>query len=251
MILRVYCAMDLGPRENQEDCIFVKGTVVQEKKYEDNRDFPSNDIELMAVSDGMGGLAAGERASRFVCEGLAQFSGDSGQIEGTRDNLEKIQEAMTLDLNEECGATVAGMVISPSGIQVFNLGDSRVYRVSSGKLDCISYDHSLVQVLLDDGKITNQEAFEHPYRNLITAGMGPAFSYKWKLETIYLHEEPVEKGLSGYLICSDGVCDVLTDREIADVLGAGPVKNGPALMDAIGDVFMKDNTSFIIVEINP
>lgn len=243
--------MDVGPREDQEDCILVKGTVVQGKKYEDNRDFSSNDIELMAVSDGMGGLAAGEKASRLVCEGLAQFSGDSGQTENIRDNLEKIQEKMALDLNEECGATVAGMVISPSGIQVFNLGDSRVYRVLPGKLDCISYDHSMVQVLLDDGKITDQEAFEHPYRNLITAGMGPAFSYKWALETIYLHEEAVEKERSGYLICSDGVCDVLTDREIADVLGDSPVKNGPALMEAIRNVFMKDNTSFIVVEINP
>ena len=81
--------------------------------------------------------------------------------------------------------------------------------------------------------------------------MGPAFAYKWKLETIYLQEEPVAKGRSGYLICSDGVCDVLTDREIADVLGESPVKNGPALMEAIRNVCMKDNTSFIIVEINP
>ena len=58
MDFRVYCAMDVGPREGQEDCILVKGTVIQEKKYQDSRDFSSNDIELLAVSDGMGGLAA-------------------------------------------------------------------------------------------------------------------------------------------------------------------------------------------------
>ena len=249
MDFRVYCAMDRGPREKQEDCILVKGTVVQKKKYQDSRDFASNDIELMAVSDGMGGLAAGEKASRFVCEGLAQFAGDADRFADIPGGLEKIQRAMTLDLNQECGATVAGMVISPSGIQVFNLGDSRVYRVSAGKLDRISYDHSIVQVLLDDGKITDQEAFVHPYRNLITAGMGPAFAYKWKLETIYLRKEPVENGRSGYLICSDGVCDVLTDREIADALGDSPVENGPVLMEMIRDVSMKDNTSFIALEI--
>lgn len=251
MDFRVYCAMDVGPRDNQEDCCLIKRDVIQARQFDNYREFSSDEIEILAICDGMGGLAAGEKASRFVCESLAELTGGSGQIEDIRANLEKIQLAMEHDFSEECGTTVAGMIIAPSGIQVFNLGDSRVYRVSAGKLDRLSFDHSIVQVLLDDGKITDQEAFEHPYRNLITAGMGPAFSYKWALETICLEAEPVDPEGGTYLICSDGVCDVLTDREIGAVLGNSPVQNGPAMMDLIKAVFMKDNTSFIIVEITP
>lgn len=245
--------MDVGPREDQEDCSLIKKDVIQARLFENNLEFSSDEIEVLAICDGMGGLAAGEKASRFVCESLAKLNGGSDQIEdeGIRAKLEKIQQVMARDFSEECGTTVAGMIIASSGIQVFNLGDSRVYRLSAGKLDRLSYDHSIVQVLLDDGKITDREAFEHPYRNLITAGMGPAFSYKWALETIWVQAEPIDSKRGAYLICSDGVCDVLTDREIGDVLGNSPVQNGPALMELIKAVFMKDNTSFIIVEITP
>lgn len=251
MDFNVFCAMDVGPRDDQEDCVLLQGAAIQERQFEESRTFSSDALEILAVCDGMGGLAAGEKASRFVCEGLAKLGGGDGPIEDIRPGLEKIQLAMENDDQEECGTTVAGLMVAPTGIQVFNLGDSRVYRASAGKLEYRSYDHSVVQVLLDEGKITDREAFEHPYRNLITAGMGPAFSYKWALETIHLQAEPLEMEPVVYLICSDGVCDVLTDREILGALGDDPVANGPALMELIKAVFMKDNTSFMVVEITP
>ena len=251
MDFSVFCAMDVGPRDDQEDCILLQGAAIQERRFEERRKFSSDALEILAVCDGMGGLAAGEKASRFVCEGLAQLCGRVGPIEDIRPDLEKIQLAMEHDSLEECGTTVAGLMVAPTGIQVFNLGDSRVYRVSAGKIECRSYDHSIVQVMLDEGRITDREAFEHPYRNLITAGMGPAFSYKWALETIHLQAEPLEMEPVVYLICSDGVCDVLTDRAIIGALGEKPVTNGPALMERIKAVCMKDNTSFMVVEITP
>ncbi len=251
MDFRIFCAMDVGPRDDQEDCILLQGETIQERRFEEKRTFSTDTVEILAVCDGMGGLVAGEKASRFVCEGLAKLGGGPAPIEDIRASLEQIQLAMEHDHREECGTTVAGLMVASAGIQVFNLGDSRVYRVSGGKIECRSYDHSIVQVLLDEGKITDREAFEHPYRNLITAGMGPAFSYKWALETIHLQTESLETEPAVYLICSDGVCDVLTDREILDALGDDPVTNGPALMELIKAVFMKDNTSFMVVEISP
>ncbi|MCP3955236.1 MAG: serine/threonine-protein phosphatase [Desulfobacterales bacterium] len=251
MDFRIFCAMDVGPRDNQEDSILLQGEIIQERRFEESRKFSTDTVEILAVCDGMGGLAAGEKASRFVCESLAKLGGSSSLIEDIRPSLEKIQLAMENDYQEECGTTVAGLISAPGGIQVFNLGDSRVYRVSAGKIECRSCDHSMVQSLLEEGKITEREAFEHPYRNLITAGMGPVFSYKWALETIHLQAEPLETGPVVYLICSDGVCDVLTGREILEALGDNPVANGPALMAHIKAVSMKDNTSFMVVEINP
>ncbi len=250
MDFSIFCAMDVGPRDNQEDCILLQGETIQEQRFEEYRKFSTDTVEIVAVCDGMGGLAVGEKASRFVCEGLAKLGDGSGPVEDIRPSLEKIQLAMEHDDQEECGTTVAGLMVAPAGIQVFNLGDSRVYRVSAEKIECRSHDHSTVQVLLDEGKITDREAFEHPYRNLITAGMGSAFSYKWALETIHIQCEPLETEPVVYLICSDGVCDVLTDREILDALGDDPVTNGPALMELIKAVFMKDNTSFMVVEIS-
>jgi len=231
--------------------MLLQGAAIQERLFEKRCTFSSDTLEMLAVCDGMGGLAAGEKASRFVCEGLAQLGGGAGSIEDIRPGLEKIQRAMENDSLGECGTTVAGLLVAPTGIQVFNLGDSRVYRVSAGKIECRSYDHSIVQVMLDEGRITDREAFEHPYRNLITAGMGPAFAYKWAPETIHLQADPLDTEPVVYLICSDGVCDVLTDREIIGALGDEPVTNGPALMELIKAVFMKDNTSFMVVEITP
>ena len=251
MDFKVYCVMHVGPRENQEDCILIKGEVIQARQFEDTWKFSSNEMELLAICDGMGGLTAGEKASRFVCESLVKSSGGADPTKDIPAELESIQLSMEHDFNEECGTTIAGMTIAPFGMQVFNIGDSRVYRVSPVGIERLSHDHSIVQVLLDDGKITEQEAFAHPYRNLITAGMGPAFSYKWDLETIHLHKEPIEPEGGAYFICSDGVCDVLSDREIGDALGGSPVQNGPALMESLKAASLKDNTSFAIVEINP
>jgi len=243
--------MDVGPRDDQEDCLLLQGQAIQARQIEENRAMTTDSFEILAICDGMGGLAAGERASRFVCERLGKLAAADQPPADIRPALEKIQLAMEHDFQDECGTTTAGLVAGPDGIVVFNLGDSRVYRVTSGKIERRSHDHSIVQVLLDEGKITEREAFEHPYRNLITAGMGPAFSYKWTTETIHLQVGPPPGEPVVYLICSDGVCDVLTDCEIGAVLGDDPVSNGPALLEQIKAVFMKDNTSFIIAEIIP
>jgi len=251
MKINTYCAMDVGPRDNQEDCILLQGQAIQARQYEESRNFSADNFDIVVICDGMGGLAAGERASRFVCERLEIVGAADQPPEDIRPVLEKIQLSMEHDFRDECGTTVAGLVAGPAGIVVFNLGDSRVYKIMGGKIERRSHDHSIVQVLLDEGKITEREAFEHPYRNLITAGMGPAFSYKWTTETIHLQVEPTTSEPAVYLICSDGVCDVLTDREIEEVLGDDPVSNGPALLERIKASFMKDNTSYIIAEIGP
>jgi len=251
MDINIFCAMDIGPRDNQEDSILLPGRTIQARQIAEDLTVTTDSFEVLAICDGMGGLAAGERASRFVCEHLEELRAADQPPADIRPVLEKIQLSMEHVFHEECGTTVAGLIAGPSGIVVFNLGDSRVYKVARGKIERRSHDHSIVQVLLDEGKITEREAFEHPYRNLITAGMGPAFSYKWTTETIHLQVEPPTSQPAVYLICSDGVCDVLTDREIEDVLGDDPVSNGPVLLEQIKAVFMKDNTSFIIVEINP
>jgi len=248
MDFRIYCAMDVGPRGGQEDCLLLQGETIQARQFEEKRAFSTDKIQILAVCDGMGGLPGGEKASRFVCERLAKVAAKPGPSGDLGPALEKIQLAMENHCQEECGTTVAGLLVAPAGLQVFNLGDSRVYRVADGTIERRSYDHSFVQALFDDGKITDREAFTHPYRNLITAGMGPAFSYKWAVETVHLQAEPAVGDKAVYFICSDGVCDVLTDREIGTVLGDDPVSNGPALMEMIKSVFMKDNTSFMIVE---
>jgi serine/threonine protein phosphatase PrpC len=251
MNFRIYCAMEVGPRDGQEDCLLVQGEVIQAHRFDDSRRFSSDAVEILVVCDGMGGLAAGEKASRAVCESLAGLGGDPGASEDIRTTLEKIQLKMEHDGPEECGTTVAGLVVAPDRLQVFNMGDSRVYRIADGEIECRSHDHSVVQSLLDEGKITYREAFRHPYRNLITAGMGTAFSYKWAAEIIHLRTESMVSGPVVYLLCSDGVSDVLTDREIAAALGEDPVAGGPALMEHIKAVFVKDNTSFMVVELSP
>lgn len=240
--------MDIGPRAEQEDCILINNNIYQEKQLLSNSLFES-DVMILAVCDGMGGHDAGEEASRYVCEKLnnivdfVSFSGESLQSIMTA-----VQNSSATVLPKGSGTTVAGLVIKDNKAIVFNAGDSRVYRINSGEIRCISHDHSLVQDLIDRSLINEEEAFKHPYRNVVNFGIGPAFVKAKSKYTLNTMEEELIPG-SCYLICSDGVSDLLRNEEIVDVLNSDPVDKGNALIELLKEKKLKDNTSFIIAEI--
>jgi len=240
--------MDVGPRTEQEDCILIEHQVYQEDRLTTRAQYES-DFVIMAVCDGMGGHDAGEEASRFVCEklntivDLVDFSGESLQT-----IMSLVQNSSTHCLPKGSGTTLAGLMAKNNRVIVFNAGDSRVYRISEEGIQCVSQDHSLVQDLLTKGLINENDAFHHPYKNVVNFGIGPAF-IKAKLKyDLNIFEEDIYSD-TFYLICSDGVSDIMRNQEILDILGSEPLSRAENLIEALKKIRLKDNTSFIIARI--
>ena len=247
MNYRIACVMDLGPRGNQEDCLLVGGHVHQKNDFAESYEIQAPFV--LAACDGMGGHAGGEVASRFICDELKTRFKPS-LCEQTV--LEKIFKAMqtksvSQNLPAECGSTMTAMIVNQGKALIANAGDSRVYKIVRKKAVQLSHDHSLVQDLVDKKTISRSDAFTHPYKNIVNFGMGPAFREFWERYQVNFIEEDLAPG-NCYLLCSDGVNDVLRDKEIGAALGSKPYENSSKLLQALKDRGLKDNTSFIILE---
>ncbi|WP_353988145.1 PP2C family protein-serine/threonine phosphatase [Ruicaihuangia caeni] len=186
-----------------------------------NEDGFLSQLPVFLVADGMGGHARGDLASRTVCEVFADRI-EAGRPTTPEQVLDAIETANAsvrrVDPSAMSGTTLSGIALvgTRDGAQhywmVFNIGDSRVYGWNGSELAQLSVDHSLVQELLDAGRIGETEALTHPQRNVITRAIGAAEqvdSDVWLIPA---------KGRQTFLVCSDGLTKELADTDIAEVL---------------------------------
>jgi len=208
-----------------------------------------SDHFLACVCDGLGGHAHGDAASRFVCEQISNRFLDAAPVPPiVQKMLAEIQQSAEGLLPENSGTTVAGlMVAGPQGI-VFNAGDSRVYRILSSGMTRLSHDHSLVQGLVDKSFIHQDTASVHPMKNIVEFGIGPLFAPDWNHLQVHIHEETLSSG-DCYLICTDGLNDMMTDQELHRLLMPDPIENGKKLFATACEEKLTDNTSFVIIKI--
>jgi protein phosphatase len=190
---------------------------------EGNEDSVYAGPRLLAVADGMGGHAAGEVASAVIIAGVAALDDD---VPGS--DLLGALKAAVLQANSNLAEMVAGddelrgmgttltaLLSEGSRLGLVHVGDSRAYLLRGGELRQITTDHTLVQALVDEGRITPEEADVHPQRSFITRT---------------LDGSPVELDLSirearvgdRYLLCSDGLSGVVSDATLAEALAAEP-----------------------------
>ena len=152
---------------------------------QENQDMPIVDPTrgLFAVSDGMGGLPFGGETARVAAEMmpalLDELTGLSPQAAALalKDGIESISNAIRdFGNNEHCGtvfgATLSGFAVVNDCAVIFNMGDSRVYRLRNGEMESLTQDHSVAQILLDAGELTPEEAKRHPAKNRITRFLG-------------------------------------------------------------------------------
>lgn len=207
---------------------------------------------VFLVADGMGGHAAGDVASRLAVE---EFGHLAGRRAAEPDEVHECFRRTALRLRETvaagrtAGTTVAGVAIAAyDGAEywlVFNIGDSRVYRLAGGRLEQISVDHSVVQDLLDRGEIDAAQAAAHPHRHVITraieTGAMPAPDY-WLI--------PAGRG-DRLLICTDGLTSELSDQELAAALEneADPQAAAEALVALALAAGGRDNVSAVVVDV--
>ncbi|NUT72921.1 PP2C family serine/threonine-protein phosphatase [Pseudarthrobacter sp. C4D7] len=208
---------------------------------------------IFAVADGMGGHEAGEIASGLCVRALAEMPQvTTGERNITASLLQqylvRADSSIREATNARAGTTLTGaVVVEQMGVPywlVMNIGDSRTYRLSQGRLERISVDHSEVQELVDAGEITAQEATVHPRRHVVTRALGTGDETEadfWLL--------PVEEG-DRVLVCSDGLTGELSDDDILAILStvAGPQDAVDALIQAALRSGGRDNVTAIVVD---
>ena len=186
-----------------------------------NEDSAFASAQLIAVADGMGGHAAGEVASRIAVQVLQKLAPTLSAENIDEDSVEDLlmhslhsidaEIAAVTDEDVEkrgMGTTLTALLIRDSRIALLHVGDSRCYRLRGNTLEQLSNDHTVIQELLDQGAISQAEAAEHPQRSMLTQALRGDGDV-----TPVLQMYEVKKG-DRYLLCSDGLSGVLTDKEI-------------------------------------
>ncbi|WP_288026075.1 protein phosphatase 2C domain-containing protein [Arthrobacter sp.] len=208
---------------------------------------------IFAVADGMGGHEAGEVASRECISVLSQQEVlAAGSRSATAVDVQlalRQADARIRELSQaRAGTTVTGVVlVEERGVPywlVFNVGDSRTYRLSQGRFSQISVDHSEVQELVDGGFITPAEALVHPRRHVVTRALGTGPDTEadyWLL--------PVEDG-DRILVCSDGLTGEVDDEGIRRALSAldHPQDVVDSLVQAALRSGGRDNVTLVVVD---
>lgn len=167
---------------------------------------------LLLLADGMGGHVAGEVASSTAIEAARSTDGsvDERVKAANKAILAKVADDPKL---AGMGTTITMLELKPGRQGTFgHVGDSRAYLFRAGKLEQVTVDHTIVTEYLRAGKITPEQAVDHPQRNMITRALGLIPDID--VDMFDMSFEPGDR----VLLCSDGVSDMIADNEIADAL---------------------------------
>ncbi len=206
---------------------------------------------LWAVCDGMGGHRGGAMASHRLTSALGALSVPvDGQalLTGTMDAITRVntalwEQAATWD-GDITGTTVVALLIHGRHYATVWVGDSRAYRWRQGRLQRLTHDHSLVQEQIDSGEIDTIQAESSPQRNVLTRAVGAAAQVQAEVQHGALSPGDL------FLLCSDGLTRLLSDREIADEMAlssADPGRMCDRLIDLCLERGAPDNVSVVVV----
>jgi PPM family protein phosphatase len=202
---------------------------------------------VFAVADGMGGAQAGEVASRIAAGAFEQGVDDEGpaesQLEGiAQDANREIHELAQRDSSRAgMGTTLTAALVRGDEVALSHVGDSRAYVLRGGELKRLTKDHSLVEELRRQGRLTDEEAEEHPQRSIITRALGPEPDVNVDTMTF-----PAKSG-DVFLLCSDGLTTMVSDEEIASILGEAKTLRSAVnrLIDAANAEGGRDNITAV------
>jgi protein phosphatase len=206
-----------GNRERNEDAALA-GDLFQEEMEE--LKILETKIPVFAVSDGIGSCPDGRLASRIVIEEIKRERGWKKGIEKARKRLKEIEENRSI---RGLGATVAGIQVKDKQIEIFNCGDSRVYKINGPFLLQLTPDHRIEGTNVITCAVTSEES--------------PVFSRE------------ITKKRSTFLICTDGVWSELSEDQLEECLDPDPETFGKKLLNALKKKKPSDNYTFVIVEV--
>jgi protein phosphatase len=206
---------------------------------------------LFVVADGMGGAQAGEVASHLAAETFQAGLPDGRQPEAALAGLAQQANARIHELSHAnaeqagMGTTLTAVYVGEREVAIAHVGDSRAYCLRDGELLRLTDDHSLVDELMRQGRLTPEEAVEHPQRSVITRALG--------IEGTVEVDTRSFRGLGGdvYLICSDGLTTMISEERITEVLLSTPGLRdaGEALIAAANEAGGRDNITVILLRL--
>jgi serine/threonine protein phosphatase PrpC len=219
---------------------------------EGNEDSYLVDDPLFAVADGMGGHLAGDVASSTAVEVIAAAaqSADGGDPDSlavlVRDaNAAIFRKAQADTALRGMGTTCTLLMIQDRRGHLAHVGDSRAYLLRDGELSQLTEDHSLVGRMVKEGRLSAQEAENHPQRSIITRALGVDSDVEVDLVTVELNEE------DRILLCSDGLTSMVDDDRIKEVLGRTPDPQRAAdeLVSVANEAGGEDNVTVVLVDV--
>jgi PPM family protein phosphatase len=224
-----------------------------------NEDFFIADVRkgIFLVADGMGGHAAGEIASRMTAEKVQAILSEDQALSGIEERLRfAVQQANATVYETQrtqaeyrgMGSTLTALTFMGENFHIAQVGDSRAYLLRNGVLAQLTEDHSLVWPLYKGGMITKEGISRNPRKNLITRSIGTQPQVEADLWTGQVMERDL------FLLCSDGLTDVLTDADLCRILldsGNNVQQLSDSLVAAANDGGGPDNVTAVLVYLGP
>ncbi len=237
--MKIFSATDIGQkRQMNQDYIYTSAEPV------------GNLPNLFVVADGMGGHNAGDFASRYGVSVLVETvkkDKNFNPVKIIRNAIEEANREILQQAHENAsmsgmGTTMVAATVVGGYAYVANVGDSRLYLAGSAMRQ-ITQDHSLVAEMVRLGELRPEEAVNHPDKNIITRAVGTSEDLK-----IDFFDVKLESG-DQILICSDGLTNMVSDRDIYEILRSGPGEDrAQELVDQANANGGKDNIAVIVIE---
>lgn len=207
--------------------------------------------QLYVVADGMGGHAAGQLASKMAVQQLLQEYYGDPSLDIEKSLVQAIQAA-NFAIHEQAqipsyagmGTTLVAAVLRGRELYVANVGDSRAYLVRGRRIKQVTKDHSWVAAGLDAGILTEEEARQHPRRNVVTRSLGTCAEIEIDIFRLALQPEDT------VLLCSDGLTGLVGDQEILKVIASrAPQEAANVLIDLANKRGGLDNVTAIVINV--
>jgi serine/threonine protein phosphatase Stp1 len=221
------------------------------RKVNEDAILATPDARVWAVSDGMGGHAAGDVASRIVIDALAMLPEglEPGELmQEVRKALHRAHDQIRSEAAarhvDTMGATVVTLMLADGHFVAFWAGDSRLYRFREGQVEMLTTDHSAVAEMVADGEITWDEAELHPLSNMVTRAVGVGEA----LDLDKIRGE-IHRG-DRFLLCSDGLSRYATFDTLRRIVPRAPIETvTDTLLNRALEGGAGDNVSIIVVDV--
>ncbi len=241
-MIQAFATSDVGKaRELNEDYFYIS--------------YPDDAIQLFILADGMGGYNGGEIASKLAVSSAKNYIisnfNKSNEDKETLINLVKnssqyanmvvYEKAQTSEELKKMGTTLDVCLIYQNKAFISHIGDSRVYRIRKEFIRKLTKDHSYVQQLVDEGKITKEESMNHPKKNMLMKALGC---------TPFIEPDAMVKGfVKGdiILMCSDGLTNMVQEEDVYKIIKENPTDATKLLVQKANDLGGMDNITALII----
>ena len=239
---KAFATSDVGKaREINEDYFYIS--------------YPDDEVQLYILADGMGGYNGGEIASKLAVTTAKNYiiTNYSSSINSKEELLELVkaasqyanmcvyEKAKSSEELSNMGTTLDICLIYQSRAYISHIGDSRVYRKRKDFFRKLTKDHSYVQQLVDEGKITKEESENHPKKNMLMKALG--------ISTFIDPDVMIKGFVKGdvILMCSDGLTNMISEDEIVKIINENPTDATKLLVQKANDMGGKDNVTAVII----